>query len=369
MESLSLRELAALDPVEVDDYESAIEEVYRLGWTDGLPVVLPTPHLVRRVLDYLNRDPQELLGVIPPYQGVATVEKVVINSVMAGCLPEYIPVVLAALRAMLRDSFNLNGVQATTHCAAPLVIVSGPVVSKLAFNSRENVFAGGSRVNMAVGRAVRLILWNIGGGRAGELDKSVFGHPGKLSYCIAEEREWNPWGPLHMDRGFEADESCVTVFAGEAPHHVMTGGGYSSPDKILTVLADSMATIGNSTMQAGGDMLLVIGPLVANHFAKRGYTKAALSDALIERATKPVGLVKANEYLGDSHPFHFSRFVNLADEDALVPLVRRPENLLITVAGGWGSGSGMCAFIPGWGQHGGFAQTERIELSPSKNAV
>jgi len=359
---LPLEELAKLDAIEVEDYENAVEEIYRLGWTDGLPVIVPTPRLVEGVLNYLGRDPQQLIGIIPPYQGVATVEKIAVNCVMAGCLPEYVPVVLAALRAMLKERFNLNGVQATTHCAAPLLIVSGPVVERLGFNSRDNVFAGGCRANAAVGRAIRLILWNIGGGRASELDKAVLGHPGKWSYCIAEEKEWNPWGPLHSERGFDPSENCVTVFAGESPHHIMTGGGYSSPDKILTVLADSMATLGNSTMQAGGDMVLVVGPLVAKHLADKGYSRADLRDALIERARKPVRLMKANEYLGDSHPFHFSRFIDPADEEALAPLVQRPENLLIVVAGGWGSGSGICAFIPGWGRHGGFAESERIEF-------
>jgi hypothetical protein len=362
MDYLPLEELAMFDAVEVDDYETAVEEIYRLGWTDGLPVILPTPRLVQRILDYLGRSPDEVIGVIPPYHGVATLEKIAVNCVMAGCLPEHLPVVLAALRAMLKERFNLNGVQATTHCAAPLLIVSGPVVEQLGFNSRDNLFAGGCRANAAVGRAIRLILWNVGGGRAGELDKAVLGHPGKWSYCIAEEQEWNPWGPLHGDRGFNPAESCVTVFAGEAPHHIMTGGGYSSPDKVLTVLADSMATLGNSTMQAGGDMVLVIGPLVARHLSEKGYSKSDVGAAVIELARKPVRLMKANEYLGESHPFHFSRFVNSRDDEALVPLIRRPENLLIIVAGGWGSGSGICAFIPGWGQHGGFAETEKIDF-------
>jgi hypothetical protein len=359
---LPLEELAKFDVIEAGDYETAVEETYRLGWTDGLPVILPTPRLVQRILDYLGHDPQQVIGIMPPYQGVATMEKIAVNCVMAGCLPEYVPVVLAALRAMLTDRFNLNGVQATTHCAAPLLIVSGPAVERLGFNSRDNVFAGGCRANAAVGRAIRLILWNIGGGRAGELDKAVLGHPGKWSHCIAEDKEWNPWGPLHAERGFDSAESCVTVFAGEAPHHLMTGGGYSSPTKILTVLADSMATVGNSTMQAGGDMVLVIGPLVARHLAEKGYSKSDVREALIERARKPAGLMKANEYLGESHPFHFSRFTDPKDDAALVPLIRRPENLLVVVAGGWGSGSGICAFIPGWGQHGGFAETEKIDF-------
>jgi hypothetical protein len=359
---LPLEDLAKLDTVEIKDYETAVEEIYRLGWTDGLPVILPTPRLVQRILDHLGRDPQQVIGIIPPYQGIATLQKIAVNCVMAGCLPEYVPVVLAALRIMLKDRFNLNGVQATTHCAAPLLIVSGPAVERLGFNSRDNVFAGACRANATVGRAIRLILWNIGGGRAGELDKAVLGHPGKWSYCIAEEKEWNPWTPLHADRGFDGGDSCVTVFAGEAPHHIMTGGGYSSPDKILAVLADSMATVGNSTMQAGGDMVLVLGPLVARHLADKGYSKSDVREALIERARKPAGLMKANEYLGESHPFHFSRFTNPKDDAALVPLIRRPENLLIVVAGGWGSGSGICAFVPGWGQHGGFAATEKIDF-------
>ena len=193
-----------MDPsqsIEVNTIEEAHEVMYRMGWTDGLPVIPPTPRLVEAALEYLGRDPQEVIGEVPPKNRLATVEKVAVNSVMAGCLPEYIPVVIAALEGMLDDSFNLNGIQATTNCISPLAIVTGPVVEQLGFNAGDNVFGGGSRANAAVGRAIRLILWNIGGGYAGEIDRATLGHPGKYTYCIAENTADSPWGPIHEEQG------------------------------------------------------------------------------------------------------------------------------------------------------------------------
>ena len=202
---------------EFHSLEDAVEFIYAQGWTDGLPIVPPTSLAIQRMLDYLGRDSEEVVGVVPPKNGAATIEKIAINCVMAGCRPEYGPVVIAALEAMLEPAFNLYGVQGTTHCCAPLVIVSGPVVKELEFNYRENVFGGGSRANATVGRAIRLILWNIGSGYPGKVDMATLGHPGKYTYCIAEDPEQNPWEPLHVERGLEAGESGVTVLACESP--------------------------------------------------------------------------------------------------------------------------------------------------------
>ena len=165
-----------------------------MGWTDGLPVIPPTAKLVNAALDFLGWDPQEVIGEVPPMNHIATVDKVVVNSVMAGCLPEYIPVVIASIEAMLHNEFNLNGIQATTNCIRPLAIVSGPVLEQLGLNAGDNVFGGGSRAKAAVGRAIRLVLWNIGGGYAGEIDRATFGHPGKYTFCIAENSQDSPWG-------------------------------------------------------------------------------------------------------------------------------------------------------------------------------
>jgi hypothetical protein len=351
----------SLKTVEVDSVEDAIERAYSEGWTDGLPVVPPTLGLVQRGLDYLGVEPSEIVGTIPPKNGIATYGNIVANCVMGGCLPEHMPVVIAAVRAMLQERFTLNGVQATTNSVAPLVIVSGPIVEQLGFNSRWGVFGGGSRANAAVGRAVRLILWNIGGGYPGKIDMSTMGHPGKYAFCIAEDREWNPWLPLHVERGLDEQDSAVTVVATDGPHQIGTGSGYASAEQVLTVLADSMMTIGNATMNAGGDMVLVVGPMTAQNLAARGYTKASVRLALQQLARKPAELVANCLFYQRPHPYHWSHVMKDPDDPTeLVPLIRDVGQVVITVAGGMGSGTGFCSFCPGWHQGGGLACTEKI---------
>lgn len=356
--------MSTVDPsqnIEVASLEEAHEAMYRMGWTDGLPVVPPTARLVSEVLDYLQRDPQQVIGQVPPKNRIATVEKVAVNCVMAGCLPEHAPVVIAALEGMLDDDFNLNGVQATTNCVSPLTIVSGPVVQRLSFNSGDNVFGGGSRANAAVGRAVRLILWNLGGGYPGEIDRATLGHPGKYTFCIAEDSSNSPWGLLHQEQGFPEESSCATVFACEAPHHVATGSGYLLTGRdIISVLADSIATAGSATMNGGGQVLLVLGPMTARKLSADGYDRAQLQEELHEFARKPVRLMKSNKFLNPDHPFHWAHAVDPEDDDAMIPALRRPEDLLVMVAGGWGSGSGFNAICHGWMQAGGQAQTREI---------
>ena len=350
--------------IKVASLEEAHEAMYRLGWTDGLPAVPPTDRLVDDVLAYLKREPEEQIGLVPPKNRIATIQKVAVNCVMAGCLPEYAPVVLAALEGLLDEDFNLNGVQATTNCISPLAIVSGPVVEQLGFNSGDNVFGGGSRANAAVGRAIRLILWNVGGGHPGEIDRATLGHPGKYTFCIAEDTANSPWGLLHQEQGFPAQSSCVSVFACEAPHHVATGSGYVLTGRdILKVLADSMATAGSATMNGGGQVLLVLGPMTAQKLATEGYDRTRLQQELHELARKPVRLMKSNKFLNPDHPFHWAHTVDPEDDDALIPALRRPEDLLVMVAGGWGSGSGFNAICHGWMQAGGMIQTREISLT------
>ena len=171
--------------VEAEDLEAAVELCYREGWTDGLAVIPATAAPVQRIIDYLGMEADRVIGIVPPRRGIATVEKIAVNCVMAGCLPEYVPIVIAALQAMLEPEFNLEGVQTTTNPCAPLVIVSGPAVRKLGFNTKDCALGHGSRANASIGRAVRLILWNIGGGYPGSPCRTTHGHPGYYSYCIA----------------------------------------------------------------------------------------------------------------------------------------------------------------------------------------
>ncbi|MFH1485412.1 MAG: hypothetical protein ABIH46_05010 [Chloroflexota bacterium] len=351
--------------VRVRDYEAATEEVYARGWTDGLPVVLPTEHKVMKVLEYLHRDPKEVIGIIGPKNGVATIEKIAINCVMGGCLPEHVPVVIAALSAMLEEAFNLNGLNTTTHCAAPITVVSGPIVKELGFGYGDGLFYGsGSRASGAVGRAIRLIRWNIGGGFPGDMDRSTLGHPGEYAFCIAENQDANPWEPIHVERGLNPEDSAVTVYGGEAPHHVSTGS--ASAVQVLMRIGDAMAKLGGNNIHAGGDIMVVIGPRAAATLAQESFSKQEIKKFLFENARKPAGLVvltTSEERLKAARVmFGLPKWINMEDPNALVPVVRREEDITIVVAGGWGAGGGFCAVLPGWGHYGGWVQTRKIEM-------
>ena len=190
------------------------------GWTDGLPIVPPTEARVREFLRHTKRDPREIVGVLPPRQGEATVEKIAANAVMAGCKPEYMPVILAALEALGDPLFNLDSVQATTHPVAPLIVVNGPIARQLEINGGYNCFGQGFRANVTIGRAVRLVLMNVGGGLPGSGGRATQGSPAKLAYCVAENEAESPWEPLHVEAGLPADTSTVTVFGCEGPHNI-----------------------------------------------------------------------------------------------------------------------------------------------------
>lgn len=345
---------------EIADVEAAVEFCYQQGWTDGLPVVPPTRGAVERILTYLGRAPEEIIGIIPPRNGVATIEKIAVNCVMAGCKPEYASIVIAAIEAMLEERFNLNGAQTTTHSCAPLVMVSGPAVKTLGFNTKECALGHGSRAGATVGRAVRLILWNIGGGYPGEPCKTTHGHPGYYSFCIAEDQDANPWTPLHVERGFRPEDSVVTVTATAGPQSIATGAGYSPAEDVLYVLADSIAGLGNSNV-SGGDMVLVLGPMAVKNLADAGWGKEEVKREIVRLATRPVREVKRRRSISEDHPMHWNKIVDPNDDDARVPFVRTPENLIMLVTGAWGSGSGFCALCPGWGAPGGYTVSKRVQ--------
>ncbi len=354
----------AASQVVLDDEDEALEEIYRRGWTDGLPVVVPTESRVGRFLAASEGTPEELVGRVPPRMGLATMETIAINCVMAGCRPEYLPVVLAALRAMLADTFNLNGVQTTTNCVAPLTIVSGQVVEELGFHCGDGVFGGGSRASASVGRALRLILWNVGGAHPGDLDRATIGHPGKYGYCIAENQAASPWESLHVERGLAADASAVTVFACEAPHHVRTGPAESG-HVALTYLADAIPTLGNSVTAGGGEMLVVVGPRAAALLAGEGWSKADVRAYLCENARVPVELLRQVQPppgggVG-TESVRWPRWIDRDDGRARLRALRRPEDAILVVAGGWGGSYAFCAVAPGWNSHGSFATTVAIE--------
>lgn len=331
----------------IDDLEDAIELAYEAGWTDGLPVVPPTEARVQRLLQSIDRGRSELVGEIPPKGGRATVEKIAINSVMAGCLPEYLPVIIAAVQALLNPRFNLASVQCSTHIATPLVVVNGPIASKLGMNWGTNCFGQGNRANATIGRAVKLVLTNLGGAIPGDEDRATFGHPGKFTYCIAENEEDNPWEPYHVERGYSTDQSVVTVHPAEAPHN-LNNHGADNPTDLLTTFALSMAIPGCNNIHVMGDVLLVLGPEHAKIIADAGWSKEDVREFIYEHARLPIKVLK----LGGIHGQNVHRnslwpdWIDRDNDRFQVPLVRRAEDIHIMVAGGPGRHS---LYIPGWG--------------------
>src|SRR5437868_4745620 len=197
-----------------------IEWYFEQGWTDGLPVVPPTADKIGAMVAALGGEPEIVECRVPPRYGSLTREVLAINIVMAGCKPEYAPVVRAAMLALTAKAFNLNGVQATTHMAAPLLVVNGPIAQEIGMNGDCNAFGSGNRANATIGRALRLVLLNVGGGWPGDLDKSTLGHPGKYTYCVSENESARPWAPYHGEKGFSPEASAVFVLAAEPPHSV-----------------------------------------------------------------------------------------------------------------------------------------------------
>ena len=257
------------EQVLLDDTVDPIEVCYQNGWTDGLPVVPPTPERVERMLSGTNRSPQELITSVPPKWGKATVEKIAINAVMAGCLPEYLPVILAAVEAMAAEEFNLHGVQVTTSHVSPMIVVNGPIRKELDINDGFNLFGQGWRANATIGRVIRLICTNIGGALPGELDRAAFGHIGKYTCCIAENEEDSPWDPLHVERGYQMEESTVTIFAGAGPQSINDHSS-NTAEGILNTICQNISSIGNSR----GETLLVIGIEHAITISGDGFTKS-----------------------------------------------------------------------------------------------
>jgi len=323
----------------------AIDVCYELGWTDGLPVIPPEASAVEGML--AGRDPLEVVGVVPPLGGVATMEKLAANAVMAGCLPEHFAIVVAAVRAVCAPEFNLAGLQATTHVAAPLVIVSGPVVERVGLNPGYGTFGPGNRGNASIGRALGLVLWNLGGARPGLTDMSTFGQPGKYVFCMAERQEINPWPPHHVRRGFAPGDSVVTVMGCEAPKSIVAT---NLDVAILKTAAEMMSTLGSSNVHLMGEMLLVLGNQHARTLAAAGWTPESIQRHLFATARRRVAEFReVRTYSEEVWRQNWPGFVTMEDSST-VPVVERPEDIRIVVAGGDAGRFSLCA--GGWGAGG-----------------
>ena len=326
-----------------DNPETIFQLFMARGWMDGLPFIPPKEDRVARMLAYTDREPKEVVALLPPRWGEATVEKMAVNAVMAGCLPQYFPVVLTAVAAMAEEAFNLYAVQATTHPCSPLILVNGPVAKELNINGRYNALGQGWRANATIGRAVRLILLNIGGGEPGVLDRATVGQPGKYSYCLAENEAENPWTPLHVEKGFSKEDSTVTVFGAEAPHNINDHRSTSARD-ILKTIVHTIAVPGCNNALTGGEFLLLLGPEHAATIAGDGFSKEDVKRFLYEEARVPVEHFPdvSWQWIRQMRPHWSEAF----EKKGKIPLVDRWEEIQIAVAGGAGKHS---AFIPTFG--------------------
>ena len=304
-----------------DTARDPIEELFARGVTDGLPVVPPTVDRVRAAVAASGRPGDELIGLVAPAHGRATVERIAVNAVMAGCRPEYLPVVIAAVEAICDADFALVGVFGTTDAVTPLVIVNGPLRRTLEINCGASVFGAGFRANATIGRALRLVWVNIGGARPGVISMSTFGQPGRYSYCIGEHEEASPWEPLSREHGFAADDSTVAVMAAEAPQVVVNAAGRSARE-ILSTVARAGAVIASPDVAPLEDTLLVISPEHAATIAADGWSKR------------------------DVRRFMCDECLVGTDGGTRVPKFSAPERLHIVVAGG--TAGRFSAWVPGW---------------------
>ena len=344
LEETTLPESGDTTTVQWDSALEAIERCYELGWTDGLPVVPPTEQRVKEFIERSGRPSDEVVGELPERRREITVDKVAANAVMAGCLPEYMPVVLAATEAMLEPIFNLVGPSSSMGGSAILSIVNGPIAKELNINSRNNLFGPGNRANATIGRAVRLILMNACAAIPGVFDRSVIGHPGKYTYCIAEADTETHWTPLHVERGFSPAESTVTVFAGESPRQIRAVG---HPEPIMMAIADVASSLGSNMSTSGsvGDTGIgvrqgqIVVTIAGNSNLWKDWTKSQIKEYLFNRTQRSVADLKAAMVLkGDLEP---------SDGQIMIPLIPEPDDILLVFAGG--EESNMSSVIPSWG--------------------
>ncbi|MDR0360967.1 MAG: hypothetical protein LBJ87_16085 [bacterium] len=327
------------------DYHRLVEWYFEQGWTDGLPVVPPTREGIDAMVEALGGDPDHVEAKVPPRWGTLTREVLGINLVMAGCRPDYAPLVRAAMLALCDPRFNLNGVQATTHLVAPLLVVNGPIRARIGLNGGANVFGSGHRANATIGRAIRLILLNVGGATPGDLDKSTLGSPAKYTFCIAENEEASPLPPYHVDRGYEPDVSTVFVIGCEAPHSV-TNHLADDPPGILDSIVSAMSTIAHNNAVSSGSCAVVLGVEHANTIAGAGWTRNDVRSYLWHHTTNTFGQISFDGRYGKVYNRNLPRWYR-REPGARIPIVPSPDDIHLFVAGG--ESGRFSAFLPGWG--------------------
>lgn len=311
-----------------EDAEAVFEFACEQGWTDGLPIIPPTEDRILRMLSPVSLGPSEVIGELEPRRGEASVEKVAINAVMAGCSPAYMPILIAAVRALCQPEFNLGGIQSTTNPVAPLAIINGPERFEAGVNCTRGALGQGTRANATIGRALRLLMLNVGGGLPQTVDKAILGMPAKYSFCLGEDEENSPWDPLHVERGLLEEQSSITmVGACSLVNNLLNiNPELTRPEPNLLLLADAMSQKGSNNIQLGGGNPTVVLPSgLARMLADAGYGKANVKTFLWERAAFPETEMPEEMRFAMGHPAIFEGMVHPCE---------RPEDIIVLVAGG-----------------------------------
>ena len=321
------------------DEAAALEELHRLGCTDGLPVVIPTPARVNRFVLASFEDPTLDLGTMGPLGATTTIEKVATNAVMAGCDPDYMPIVVAALRALLQPEYDLSATQSTTHSTTPLVVVSGPLAHSCGITGGFGALGPGHRANASIGRAVRLCLMNIGGAQPGVADMTLLGHAGKFTMCIAENMAESPWESCAVAAGYDPSDSVVSVIGVEGPHSILWHNDADDPDspqRLLRILAKAIANTGsNNAFLRNGSVAVALNPAHAEVLANAGLGRADVQRELHRLATnRRSEISRLNPMLSGE-----------GDDDDELPALGSTDQILVLVSGGGGVYS---AVFPSW---------------------
>ncbi len=328
--------LTHLPTYEVEDAFEANELFQRQGWTDGLPIVAPTPDRVAQFLDSADLKADDIVGTEPVRQRRISAGKVAINGVMAGCLPPYMTVLVAIVRALCEPEYSLHGASASTGGSAPFIVVNGPIRTQLGMEARHSVLASGNRANASIGRAIRLILMNVLGTIPGQMDRSTLGHPGKLTFCIAEDEEDSPWLPLAQERGVAAGTSAVTVLAAESPHQFLNEWTQDPRELLETCAAVIRANMLTYSIWAGNYVLLVP-QQPRDVLVAAGWQKQDVREYIFESAR-----VQRRQWRDVGKAVIAAR----GDEERVHTALRSPDDLLVVAAGGPAGGFG--AIVPPW---------------------
>lgn len=318
-----------------------VEFFFNKEWSDGLPVVPPTEERLAAMLAATTRDPEDCIGLVPPLMAPATVRAIALHAIMAGCKPAYLPVVIGAMECLLEDRFNLLLLQATTSAGAPFVLVSGPYAKEIGLHGGMGCFGPGFRANATIGRALRLLMMNLGGGIPGVVALSGFGGPWRYSYCVAENEAESPWSSYAAARGFGPDQDVITAIPLEGPVLVWDDAS-EAPERLVVAIADMMSAIGGGNIYRQADMAVVLSPQHAHIFANAGLSREAVHRLLIERGGRRLGEIRRGGiWRGAAGAARWPFSIALDDDEAFVPAIGEPGDLHLIVAGGSGSPSSL----------------------------